>query len=184
MVFAYLDTCVWLSALISGDSNHQTALSVFNDAKQGKYTILVTHHVLCEVLDVLKEKLVTHHKVRTKPSTQVLEELVKEKFGEFSARLLRSINVRIKNPYASAHQISYPTFSLLWKYFGTIAHDNTCPICRNPYNFIKCDTVCESDLLHALLAWNLNCDLFITFDNDFRQLQNESSLLPMIIQVL
>ena len=184
MVFAYFDTCVWLSALISKDSKHATALSVFDEAKDGNYTILVSHHVLCEILDVLKDKLVTHQKVRVSPSRETLEQLVKEKYQEFSAMLLSLTNVRIKNPNASTHQILRPCFSLLYKYFGSVVQDNKCPVCGASYNFIDCDTVYEKDILHALLAWNLNCDIFVTFDNDFRPLASEESLTPMTIRVL
>lgn len=184
MVFAYLDTCVWLSALISDDPKHSTAISVFNEAKKGNYTILVSHHVLCEIFDVLKDKLVTHQKVRDSPSRETLEQLVKEKYKEFSFRLLSLTNVRIRNPNASTHQVLRPTFSLLYNYLGSVVQNNRCPICGAFYSYIGCDTVYESDVMHALLAWNLNCDIFITFDTDFRPLISEDSLSPMRIKVL
>jgi hypothetical protein len=166
------------------DPKHDVAVSVLDNARQSRYTILVTHHVLSEILDVLKNKLVTHQRVRIHPSTQTLEGLVKGKFKEFSVRLLGLTNVRIKNPHVSTHEVLRPSFSLLYKYFGMIKQDSECPICGSQYDFIKCDTVYEDDALHALLAWNLNCDLFITFDKDFLQLKNEGSLSPMTIQVL
>ena len=184
MVFAYLDTCVWLSALISQDSKHSTALSVFERARRGIYTILVTHHVLSEIFDVLKNKLVTHSTVRANPSAQTLEALVKRKYRNFSNNLLQLANTRIKNPNVSTHRVLRPGFSLLYKYFGDVVQQTTCPICGGHYSFIDCDTIFEPDALHALLAWNLNCDLFITFDKDFEQLKNESSLSPMTIQIL
>lgn len=184
MVFAYLDTCVWLSALISQDSKHSTALSVFENARRGNYTILVSHHILSEILDVLKSKLVTHSTVRRNPSGQTLEALVKRKYRDFSNTLLQLANVRIKNPNVSTHRVLRPGFSLLYKYFGDVVQYTTCPICRGHYNFIDCESLFEPDALHVLLAWNLNCDLFITFDKDFEQLENESSLSPMTIQIL
>lgn len=184
MVFAYLDTCVWLSAFIEKDPKHSTAIAVLDGARNGKYTILVSHHVLCEILDALKDKLVTHQKVRNNPSTETLEQFVKEKYRELSVTLLSLTNVRIKNPNVASHQVFRSSFSLLYNYFGGIKQDNKCPICKNFYNFIDCDTVYEKDVIHALLAWNLNCDTFITFDNDFRQLVGEETLSPMTIDVL
>jgi predicted nucleic acid-binding protein len=184
MVFAYFDSCIWLSALIRRDSKHPIALSLFEQVKKGNYTILVNHYVLSEILETMKEKLVTHHDVRTNPVIQVLETLTKEKYREFSNTLLKLTNVKLKDPNVMSYQILKPSFDLLFKYFGSIVEEDTCPICRNPKNFIGVDGICESDALHALLALHLNCDIFFTFDKDFLPLINDSIISPMQIKVL
>jgi predicted nucleic acid-binding protein len=183
MVLAYLDTCVWLSALYKRHPKHNIALSIFNEARKGNYTIFVTHHVLSEVFDVLKKKMVTSQKVRSTLSASTLEKLVKAKYAEFGKTILALTSVRFRNPYASTNQVFYPSFVLLNKYFGKIKQENKCPICDNTYKYIECDTIYEGDALHVLLAFSLNCDVFITFDDDFTQLVGESSLAPMAIKV-
>lgn len=183
MVFVYLDTCVWLSALISRDPKHKTAISILERARAGTYTILVTHHVLNEIFDVLKKKLVTHQSVRNNPTAETLEALVKQKYREFCSELLQLPNIRIKNPNVSTHQVLRPSFSLLYRYLGDVKQHDECPICCNPYDYLECDTIFERDALHVFLAWNLNCDLFVTFDADFEQIRNDTALVPMNIQV-
>jgi predicted nucleic acid-binding protein len=184
MVFVYLDTCVWLSALIRAHPKHNIAWSLFEEARRGDSIILVSHHVLSEIVDVLKRKLVIKQSVRDNPSIQELEKLVKSKYRTFSLTLLQLPNVRIKNPNTTTHKIFRNCFSLLFRYFGDINQENKCPICGNTYDFIECDSVYEKDVLHALLAWNLNSDRFVTFDKDFEQLKNEASLTPMSIEVM
>jgi hypothetical protein len=132
----------------------------------------------------MKEKLVMHHDVRTNPIVQALESLTKQKYGEFSSTLLALTNVKLKDPNASAYQILNPSFALLFKYFGSLIQENECPVCRMPYNFLGVNGVCESDALHVLLAWHLNCDVFFTFDKDFLELVNDSTVAPMKIRVL
>jgi predicted nucleic acid-binding protein len=184
MVFVYLDTCVWISRLISTDQKHNVARSLFEDARREKSIILVSHHVLSEIFDVLKSKLVTTPRVRANPKAQELENIVKRKYRTFSVSLLRLPNVRIKNPNNPSGKIFRNCFSLLFRYLGNVKQKNYCPICKRAYDFIECDSVYEKDVLHALIAWNLNCDRFVTFDKDFKQLENEGSLAPMKIEVL
>jgi predicted nucleic acid-binding protein len=184
MVFVYLDTCVWLSALIRTHPKHNIARSLLDESRRGDSIILVSHHVLSEILDVLKRKLVTDRRIRDNPSIQELENLVKTKYRTFSLTLLQLPNIRIKNPNTPTHRIFRDCFSLLFRYYGNVNQKNKCPICDNTYDFIECDTVYEKDVLHAILAWSLNSDRFVTFDTDFEQLKNEETLAPMSIEVL
>lgn len=184
MVFAYFDSCIWLSALIRKDSKHHIAVSLFEQVRKGNYIVMVSHFVLSEILVTMKEKLITHHDVRTNPVIEVLESLTKQKYSEFSSTLLKLPNVTLKDPNAMSYQILKPSFDLLFQYFGTIIQENECPICRDPYNFLGVDGIRESDALHALLALHLNCDFFFTFDKDFLPLVNDSTISPMKIKVL
>jgi predicted nucleic acid-binding protein len=179
MVFAYFDTCVWLSAFSSKDLNHDKAVKLFERVKEGQYVVLVSHHVLNEILDVLKKRAVI-----TAREEQKAEELTREKYREFSRVLLTLINVRIKNPYVSTHQVLRRSFSLLCRYMKGISHSDTCPICGTEYNYVNSDTIFEGDALHVLIAWNLNCDIFFTFDKDFKQLIDDNSLRPMQVKIL
>lgn len=179
MVFAYFDTCIWLSAFFSKDTNHKKAVELFQQVEKGQYALLVTHHVLVEIFDVLKKQAA----VATK-NQQGTEKLTRQMYRKLSKTLLKLKNVRIKNPHVQTHDVFRPSFSLLYKYLGRIAVTNKCPICSSTFNFVSLDTIFEGDALHVLLAWNLNCDIFITFDKDFKQLEKEPSLSPMKIEVL
>ena len=179
MVFAYFDTCVWLSALLSRDVNHDKAIELFRQVRAGQYVVIVSHHILNEIIDFLKKQAA----IRTKDEQRAVE-LTKRKYREFSNTLLRMPNVRIKNPHTPTHDILRPSFSLLFKYLKGILHLDKCPICQRDFEYVEPDTIFEGDALHVLLAWNLNCDVFITFDKDFKNLEKEPRLSPMKIKVI
>lgn len=179
MMLAYFDTCVWLSAFLTKDVNHRKAIDLFKQVKDGKYMVIVTHHVLNEIIDTLKTNAV----VKTKNDVQA-ELLTRKIYAEFSRTLLSLPNVRIKNPNVPTHNVFRPSFSLLYKYLRGIQRSNNCPICHTNFEYIEPDTIFRDDALHIILAWALNCDVFITFDSDFEKLLNEPLLQPMKIEVL
>lgn len=57
LVIAYLDTCVWLSAFFSKDSKHEEAVDIIRTMTSVPNAVIVSHHVLNEILDVLKHKV-------------------------------------------------------------------------------------------------------------------------------
>jgi len=178
MVFVYFDTCVWISAFLSRDINHPKAVAAFEKVKHGDYTVLVTHHVLSEILDFLKKEAVVSLKDERKA-----ELLTREGYAKFSIRLLRMPNVVMKNPNAPIRDIFHRSFLLLFKYLRGMLRRDDCPVCHSAFSFVQPDTIFLSDALHATLAWALNCDLFLTFDKDFSKLANEHLLSPMKIDV-
>jgi len=179
MVFAYLDTCVWLSAFLTNDVNHEKAIEIFQQVKNGKYIVIITHHVLNEIVDVLKREAV----ITVKDEIRA-EQLTKEKYRSLSKVLLSLPNVLIKNPNVPTHNVLRPSFSLLFKYVKGMSRLSKCPICHTNFDYVEPETIFRDDALHAMLAWALNCDIFITFDKDFKKLLNEPLLKPMKIEVL
>jgi predicted nucleic acid-binding protein len=178
MVLAYFDTCVWLSKFYTYNSNHAKAVAVFEKVKTGLYTVIVTHHILNEILDVLKTEAIVALKdeLRAESQTKVM-------YSRFSQILLSMPNVVIKNPNITTDGVFKPSFSLLYKYIRGMSSAGNCPICHSVFNFVESDTIDKNDALHTMLAWALNCDLFVTFDNDFKQLVHESLIAPMKIDV-
>jgi predicted nucleic acid-binding protein len=178
-MLAYFDTCVWLSAFFSNDVNHGKAVDLFKHVKDGKYMVVVTHHILNEILDFLKNETV----IKTDDEVRA-EQLTRAIYNEFSQTLLSLPNVLIKNPNVPTHNVFRPSFSLLYRYLRGISRLNNCPICHTKFEYRAPDTIFRDDALHAMLAWALNCDVFITFDKDFGKLLNEPLLQPMKIEVL
>jgi predicted nucleic acid-binding protein len=179
MALAYLDTCVWLSAFHTKDWNHTKAVEALEKVKNGDYIAIITHHVLNEILDVMKTEAVVSTKNESKA-----EALARQMYGIFSQTLLRLPNVLIKNPHVSAQNVFRPSFSLLFKHLRGMSQSSNCPICRSNFPFVEPDTIFRDDAVHAMLAWLLNCDVFVTFDKDFLKLSNEPLLHPMKIEVV
>jgi predicted nucleic acid-binding protein len=178
MVLAYFDTCVWLSEFYTYNLNHAKAVAIFEKVKNGLYTVIVTHHVLNEILDVLKKEAIVALKDELKAESQT-----KVMYSRFSQILLSMPNVVIKNPNITTDSVFRPSFLLLYKYIRGMSSASNCPICHSSFNFVESDTIDKNDALHAMLAWASNCDLFVTFDKDFQQLVNESLITPMKIDV-
>lgn len=179
MVFAYFDTCIWLSAFRTKDVNHNKAVDLFQQVKSSRYVVVVTHHVLNEILDVLKNEAVIYTKDEVRA-----EQLTRTMYRELSQTLLSLPNVLIKNPNIQTHNIFRPSFSLLYKYLKGIYRSSNCPICHTSFDYVEPDTIFKDDALHAMLAWALNCDVFLTFDKDFQKLAGDSILQPMKVVVL
>lgn len=178
MVLAYFDTCVWLSEFFTNNSNHAKAVAIFEKVKNGLYTVIVTHHTLNEILDVLKAQTIVALRDELKAENQT-----KAMYSRFSQTLLSMPNVIIKNPNIATNGVFRPTFSLLYRYMRGMSSASDCPICHSSFNFVESDTIFRDDALHAMLAWASNCDVFVTFDKDFKQLVNESIIAPMKIDV-
>jgi predicted nucleic acid-binding protein len=179
LVLAYFDTCVWISAFFTNNSNHAKAISIFQKVKNSDYVVMVTHQLLNEILDVLKTKAT----VATRNEALAVMQ-TKLTYQRLSLALLSMPNVYIKNPSISSPNLFKPCFALLFKYIKGISFANNCPICHNNYNYVEADTIFRDDALHVMLAWALNCDVFVTFDKDFNQLVNEPLLQPMKINVI
>jgi|GEM_PF-6885650 predicted nucleic acid-binding protein len=179
MPLVYFDTCVWLSAFLTKDVNHEKAVELFQQIRSGKYIVVVTHHVLNEIIDFLKNQAA----ISTKDEAKA-EEVTRANYKELSLVLLKLPNVLIKNPNVSTHNVLRPSFSLLFKYLRGILRSNICPICHTNFEYVEPDTISRDDALHCMLAWALNCDVFITFDKDFRKLSSDPILQPMKIEVL
>jgi predicted nucleic acid-binding protein len=178
---AYLDTCVWLSILFSNDPNHSKAMQVLQDIRNGKYQqTFISHHVLAEIFDVLKKQVA----IANPSNPTKFQTLTRTKFQGFILRILQLPNVILKNPNASSDLVLRPSFVLLTKYLGTVKKTSNCPVCNSKFSFIEHDAIYEPDALHALVACNLNCDIFITFDKDFIPLKNDPKIAPMSIQVM
>lgn len=185
MVIVYLDSNIWLSYFYSSDSNHSKAVQEIQKIENGVYTVIISKHVLNEILDRLKRSFVIKGQIRSSPShlrAKNLENLVKETFKKLSMKIFSLTNVRFKEPTAEIPMNK--TFDILWQYFGTVYEKNRCPICRNRYQYIGYDGFYEADALHVALAHSLNCEVFKTFDKDFKVLENEQIISPLNIEVI
>jgi predicted nucleic acid-binding protein len=184
MTIVYLDTCVWLSALISRDRNHAKALQVLKQAESGHYTVLVSRHVLCETLDVLRQKAATAPQVRSAPTSGVHKTLVTGLYQAFVSGLLQKKNIRIRDTTDPAVAILDAAAKVLGQVWGGVTTEPSCPICRSAYQYMKYDGVDHDDVLHGLIADRIGCDSLITFDGGFNLLSGSPALSHLSIQVL
>jgi len=184
LTLVYLDTNVWLSRFLTKDKNNPKTTPIFQKISNGSYTVLLSHHVLHEILEVIRKKVIINQKKIQDTSNITYCNSVNSEFSEIIRLILTLPNVRIQNPNVSTDRIFRVSLEMMSRHQGEIQIDSECPICKATYDYWDCDAPDERDMLHALLALNLDCDLLISFDSDFRKLQNEKYLSSLAISVL
>ena len=184
MTLVYLDTSVWIARFWTHDRHHQKTIPIFRSIRNGTYTVLITHHILNEIAEVIKKKTILNLKRLNNSSDNDYKNIYQTKLTTLLNIILRLPNVRIQNPNVSTDKILQPSFNVMQRNAVQISIDNNCPICRNAYNFWDYDAPDERDILHGLLAVELGCDLLITFDSDYRCLQNEPEFSTLAISIL
>jgi len=184
MTLVYLDTSFWLSATVTVDRNHQKALPILEKIRSGSYVALVSRHVLCEVLDVLKQRALASPGLRSAPDTTAHRSMVEGMYKEFISKVFGTPNVRMRDTSAPTVEILSDTAKVLKQVWGTIVIEPNCPVCRAPYSYLRYDCPGRDDALHVVIADKIGCDQLITFDRDFSLLAAIPQFSHLSIQVL
>lgn len=86
---------------------------------------------------------------------------------------------------ADMRKIFDTAFDIMQEKQGLVKIHNDCKKCgsRNmPYSAYK--GLGSDDIIHALFAKDIGCDIFITFDSDFEQLKGDLRIDPLEIRIL
>lgn len=76
-------------------------------------------------------------------------------------------------------------FDIMQEKQGLVKIHNDCKKCgsRNvPHSVFK--GLGSDDIIHALFAKDIGCDVFMTFDSDFEQLKGDQRIDPLEIRIL
>jgi hypothetical protein len=73
---------------------------------------------------------------------------------------------------------------ILLDVWGTVSAWPKCPICRTAYTFIQYDCPSRDDVLHAIIADEIKCDILLSFDGDFGIIGTLPRFAHMPIQVI
>lgn len=184
MTTVYLDTSIWLSFGFSKDKNHLKALDIIKKIRSGAYVALISRHVLSEVLDVLKDRAVTHPTVKTSQDPKIHRNLAEAWFKGFMTKILGLPNVRIRDPTTPLVQILKDRQQVLTQVWGNFSTSNKCPICHSAFNFLEYHCPARDDALHVIIADENHCDLLLAFDEDFAILGKLARFAHMPIQVV
>lgn len=184
MTLVYLDTCVWLSAANTRDSNHTKAKQLMAKIQSGAYVAVVSRHVLLEVLDVLRDRMVMDPRVRPTSDRVVHRKIVETLYKNFTSKILGMRNVRLRDPSTPTFETLKESAQLVRNVWGNVSTSPRCPICKSSYRFIEYDGPHRDDMLHSILASKMGCDVLITFDQGFSLIKNAPEISPMSIQIL
>lgn len=180
----YFDSCVWISALISKDSNHDKALTEIQKIKLNIYNVYISDHLLNEIHDYIKKICIIIQKGKKNTSQVDYKLIVRTMYNDFIAKLLSLPNITFMNPNLSSNMLYQESNLIIKNHIGVIKKDIKCPICKSNYDFWEHDGLYESDIIHALISKELKCGILITFDNDFNTLKTEPNISPLTIQVI
>lgn len=185
MTVVYLDTSIWLSFGFTRDRNHGKALAVISQLRSRAIVIFVSRHIVSEVLDVLKERAKLHPSVRAASySPNVHRALVEKWFKQFTTTVLGVPNVRIRDTTTSMVKILTDQQKIMLDAWGTISTWIQCPICHSAFNFVQYDCPGKNDVLHSIIADEIQCDILLSFDKDFAIMGRLPRFAHMPIQVV
>lgn len=163
---------------------------VFDKIKNGSVEGVVSTLVLIEVMAVLKNRLGQNKsKLLTIPDAPGrAEHVIKESscmYKEILGELLRMKNKIIfqvrKN--IDVNQLLTDAQLILESVRGTVKTYDYCKKCNaSGIQTTSYKSLASYDALHVLLAREMDCDEFWTFDGDFEEIQNHQKVTPMQIR--
>jgi len=151
----------------------------FEKVESGRNALMVSHHVLLEVHKFLIDLAIEQPSIMRNPSKTNIRNFVMVNYGRFSNRFLRSRNSRLVEPATMLKDVLEEAFEINQRVFGDA---NYYP--RGSSRVLKYDGPLQIDIIHAIIARELGCDLLLTFDTGFEELKRESSLNDLTIEVL
>ena len=193
LIRAYLDSNVLLAKITGFESNpRQTKLAdlVFDKIKDGEIKGVVSALVLIEIMAVLKNRV-----GQDKPKLLAIpdaanraDHVIKESssmYKEILGELLRMENKIIFQVKKSIdmNQLLIDAQLILDSVRGIVKTHDYCKKCNtNGVQTISYKSLASYDALHVLLAKEMECDEFWTFDGDFEEIRNHQKVTPLQIK--
>jgi predicted nucleic acid-binding protein len=190
---AYLDANILL-ALAAGEKKegrqYKAAVNIFDEIRDGKFVAVISSLTLMEVLAVFRtQKGREQSALNGLESKKQLEYVINESktmYEVLIGQLLRLPNVKFDaGKHTDLNKLMDRALEILQKTSGKVRFFNTCKRCGSEnvnYSFYK--GMGSDDIIHALLARDLDCEYFITFDRDFEVLQDLEELEPLEFRVI
>ncbi len=152
----------------------------FEKVDSGSYGLLVSHHVLLEVHKFLIDEALQQPEIRKDPSKTMIRNLVGVNFAKFSREVLfRFHNSRLVEPATRLKDVLQEAFEINKRVFGDARYYP-----RGNGTTLKYEGPHQLDIIHAIIARELGCEILLTFDGGFEELKHESNLNDLTIEVL
>ena len=189
---AYLDACILLAYTNGPKANqfqYNTASRIMRDIKQKKYKGVITHIALQEILNILRRQIGSNHgHLFNLPEPDRMKYVNTEARRQYSLLLTELLRGQVFT-FPNCDEISAGTINrdgliLLDRHFGEVKLGyRKCNQCGYSSNKSEYKGLSPSDVAHIMLAHELHCDQFFTFDQGYEILQNEKKLNPTQIIV-
>jgi len=190
---AYLDANILLSKAVGPQKEpkqYPLAERVFQEIKRGDYLAIISSLTLMEVLAVLRtQKGREMENISSLTPEQRIEFVISESKSMYDSilfELLQLDHVKFDlGGKSDMKKIFDIAFDIMQEKNGVVKIHNNCRKCSTenvPHSAYK--GLGSDDIIHALFAKDVGCDIFVTFDNDFEQLKGDSRIDPLEIRIL
>ena len=190
---AYLDANILLAKSAGPQKEprqYPLAEKVFQEIKRGDYLAIISSLTLMEVLAVLRtQKGREMENLSSLTPEQQIEFVTSESKSMYDSilfELLQLDHVKFDlGGNSDMKKILDVAFDMMQEKLGVVKIHRTCRKCGTenvPHSVYK--GLGSDDLIHALFAKDVGCDIFVTFDNDFEQIKGDPRVDPLEIRIL
>lgn len=190
---AYLDANILLAKVAGPEKDpYQFPLAerIFNQIKNGEIQAVISSLTLMEVLAVLRtQKGREKHKLDgLTPDKQIeyVHNESKSMYDSIIRELLQLVNVKFElSGRTDMKKLFDIGFDIMLETKGKVKFYKNCKRCDSKnvlYTSYK--SLGSDDIIHALFAKDVGCDLFLTFDSDFEELKGNEKIEPLEIRVI
>jgi predicted nucleic acid-binding protein len=190
---AYLDANILLAKAAGSTKEpkqYQLADRFFQEIKRGDYHAVISSLRLMEVLAVLRTQKGREMKNLTGLTPEKQIEFVisesKSMYDSILFELLQLEHIAFDlGGKSDMRKIFDTAFDIMQEKQGLVKIHNNCKKCGSinmPHSAYK--GLGSDDIIHALFAKDIGCDIFITFDSDFEQLKGDQRIDPLEILVI
>lgn len=190
---AYLDANILLVKAAGPEKEprqYPLAEKVFEEIKRGEYLAVISSLTLIEVLAVLRTQKGREMESLASLSNEKRIEFVisesKSMYDSILFELLQLPNIKFDlGGHGDMKTIFDVAFDIMQEKEGVVKIHNSCKKCgseNKPHSVYK--GFGSDDIIHALFAKDIGCDMFITFDSDFGKLRGDERIEPLEFRIL
>ncbi len=190
---AYLDANILLAKAagsVKEPKQYPLAEKVFQEIKSGNYHAVISSLTLMEVLAVLRtQKGREMQNLKSLSSDKQIEFVIAESKSMYDSILFELLQLEHLSfdlgGKTDMRKILDTAFDIMQEKQGLVKIHYNCKKCGSkdvPHSAYK--GLGSDDIIHALFAKDIGCDVFLTFDSDFEQLVGDQRIDPLEICVL
>lgn len=193
---AYIESGIWIARGIGSDDIFYEPSKAFieDNIESGSIIGIVSIFSLMEAINVIRSRITSNEDraILDGKSDASRKEHLKNLTDVKIGTLLKYLRTKASEgkilfadfSVVDLKKIFDNSFHLARGYFGNIRFYYSCGKCWQNHPHYQYKGLGSLDMLHAFLAKEYLCDLFITTDNDFRDLQGSAIFPDMHFQVL
>lgn len=177
---AYLDANILIAYVFGQEKEPRQfwkSQAIFEDIKQGKITGIISTLTLMEIMGVFRSikgsELSSLRGLSDRAQLEYVLQESKSMYDIIIHELLQMPNLVFeKGKQTNLQNTLTDAFAILEKIRGVVKIYDSCAKCGSDHPVSVHKAVAMVDILHALIAKDVGCDVIITFDKGFNELKS------------